>query len=96
MSHHTNRAPSHQWQPILNSRWPQRDDKGPHARDIPTGTENTPVQARIHWRTDGWATVTGRVTRRANGCVYVEVDDPRMMVAGVWVSEGDVRSMREG
>ncbi|KQP83726.1 hypothetical protein [Aeromicrobium sp. Leaf291] len=93
MSHHTNRAPSHQWQPILNQQWPQRDDKGPHARDIPTATENTPVQARIHWRTDGWETVTGRVTRRANGCVYVEVSDPRMTVAGVWVSEGDVRAV---
>lgn len=87
MTHHTNHAPSTSWQRVLNQTWPQHDQHGHHARDIDLHTENTPARARLLWADDGWQILPGRITRRANGCVYVEINDPRMMIAGVWLAE---------
>lgn len=95
INHHSNAQmgiPSSRWQRILNTAWPQRDEHGRHARDVPFGTESTLVEARVRWLEDGWDVVAGRVTRRANGCVYVQIEDRRMVTPGVWLRESDVRS----
>lgn len=94
INHHTNASMGQawaRWQRILNQSWPQRDDTGPHARDIREGTERTPAEARVHWVRDGLEILPGLVTRRANGCVFVELNDPRCAIRGVWLSETDVR-----
>lgn len=94
MSHHTNRAPSAQWQTVLNQRWPERDENGPHARSVPIEpSERTPVRVRLKLARDGWVILDGIVERRANGCVYVRVNDLRVTMNAAWVGEGDVREV---
>ncbi len=92
MTHHTNRAPSALWQVVTNQAWPERDEHGPHARSIPIEpSERTPVRVRLHFARDGWDILEGVVERRANGCVYARVDDPRVTGGAQWVAERDVQ-----
>lgn len=92
MTHHTNRAPSALWQRVENEAWPERDENGPHALSIPIEpTERTPVRVRLKLARDGWVILDGVIERRANGCVYVRVDDPRVTLGFAWVTEGDVQ-----
>lgn len=94
--HHTNAGnaqPSKHWQVIQNQGWPERDENGPHARNIPDLPidQRYPVRVRLRFAQDGWDILPGIVHRQANGCVYVHVDDRRVTMSHVWVSERDVR-----
>jgi hypothetical protein len=93
--HHTNTGnamPSHHWQWVENQCWPERDENGPHARSIKAeATERTPVRVKLLFDRDGWVVMDGEVRRRANGCVYVHVNDRRVRNWACWVSEQHVQ-----
>ena len=84
---------SHQpqlWQTVINQHWPLHDRQGAHARGIPDRTP-IPVRVRLEWERDGEQWLDGQATRWTRDSVYVQLDDPRLRVNGVWVRPGDVR-----
>ena len=81
-------------QRVTNERWPAIDDNGnghaPRAiiRHLPS---TVPAIARVVFDRDGEVELTGHVTRVANGCVYFEAGDMRLVRFGVWLRGEDVR-----
>lgn len=88
--------PSGKLQRVLNERWPHHDENGPHARDGITYRHDRPAAvATIHFSSDGTTQVDGWVTRVANGSVYFEAPDDRLVRFGVWLPGEDVKPLRE-
>lgn len=78
--------PSGRLQRVLNERWPYRDEKGGHARvGVTPRHDRPPATARVVFDRDGEVLLQGHVTRVANGCVYFEAADDRLVRFGVWL-----------
>jgi len=70
--------PRRQWQRVLNTSWPLRDDKSqPHARGIKDAEHPIAVTVRIIWEVDGEEWIDGTATRWHGRSVFVRVDDAR-------------------
>lgn len=72
------------WQHIENEHWP----------DNPRGWRNHPginVRVRLVFETDGETWLDGVARRWDRTHVYVEVDDRRVSINGVWVRPVDVQ-----
>lgn len=83
--------PGGRMQRVLNERWPYRDEQGDHARDGVTRRHDRPAAtARVVFARDGEQLLQGHVTRVANGCVYFEAADDRLVRFGVWLPGDDV------
>ena len=82
-----------QWQEVLNQDWPCRDRNGPHAREGIIYVTSVPVTARIIWEHDGEERIDGQVTRwnETMTHVFVEADDGRLQINGVWLRVEDTR-----
>lgn len=84
--------PSGRLQRVLNERWPHSDENGTHARDGIIYRHDRPAAiARVVFDGDGELELTGHVSKVANGCVYFEAGDMRLVRFGVWLSGEDVR-----
>lgn len=71
--------------------WPVIDSENGCLHPGVLAGADTEFRVRLAWRDDGQEVQVGEITRRANGCVYVELDDPRLATYGVWVRESDVQ-----
>jgi hypothetical protein len=80
-------------QEILNESWPERDSKGPHARNIreQPAHNHRPCRVRLVFKNDRETILDGLATRWTSSHVYVTVNDQRVRGFAVWVKAEDVR-----
>lgn len=92
IEHHSAPDPGHgTYQQVVNVSWPLRDENGPHARNIPDQPTHPRIEARLVFETDGESIVSGVAVRKHGRCICVNVHDPRLQVAYVWLDQTDVR-----
>lgn len=76
------------WQTVLNQTWP------PEPRTLRNRPEPIPVIVRVHWEHDGEEHLPGLATRWDPHHVYVELDDRRLAITGIWVAPDQIVQRR--